>query len=123
MTSAWSDRTVSCAKLRGNATGVSKNVETRSRIAVTASTGKLALWLDFVNGSTSPTTFTATSNNYRGDGPWTYTVGAGQTVSDYFNAVAFTNGWYDFTVTVSTDITWSRRFVGHIETGAASVTG
>jgi phospholipase C len=110
-------------QFRGNAANASKNIEARSRIAVTASTGKLALWLDFVNGSGSSATFTVKSNNYRGDGPWTYTVNASQTVSDYFNAVAFFGGWYDFTVTVSADSNWSRRFVGHIETGASSVTG
>jgi phospholipase C len=110
-------------RVRGNANSGSKNVETRSRIAVTESTGKLALWLDLVNGSAASTTFTVTSTNYRSDGPWTYTVAAGQTVSDYFNAVAYFDGWYDFTVTVAADSTWSRRFTGHIETGAASVTG
>jgi phospholipase C len=110
-------------RVQGNATSASKNVETRSRIAVTASTGKLALWLDFANGSGSPVTFTVTSNNYRSDGPWTYTVAAGQTVSDYFNAVAYTNGWYDFTVAVTAEGTWSRRFAGHIETGSPSITG
>jgi phospholipase C len=110
-------------RFRGNATGAARDVETRSRIAVTSSTGKLALWLDFVNGSTSPVTFTVTSNNYRTDGPWTYTVAPGQTVSDYFNAVAYFNGWYDFTVATSADGSWSRRFVGHIETGAPSVSG
>jgi phospholipase C len=110
-------------RFRGNATSASKNVETRSRIAITSSTGKLALWLDFVNGSGSPVTFTVTSDNYRGDGPWSYSVAAGQTASDYFNAVAYTNGWYDFTVAISADSTWSRRFIGHIETGAPSVTG
>ncbi|WP_236053844.1 phospholipase domain-containing protein [Streptomyces musisoli] len=33
------------------------------------------------------------------------------------------NGWYDFTVTVDSGGTWSRRFTGHLETGAASVSG
>jgi phospholipase C len=110
-------------RVRGNANSGSKNIEARSRVAITSSTGNLALWLDFVNGSGSPATFTVTSTNYRGDGPWTYTIAAGQTVSDYFNAVAYNNGWYDFTVTVSTDSTWSRRFAGHIETGSPSITG
>ncbi|MFD1048921.1 phospholipase domain-containing protein, partial [Kibdelosporangium lantanae] len=110
-------------RFRGNATNAGRGVEARSRIALTSSTGKLALWLDLVNGSTAPVTFTVTSNNYRTDGPWTYTVAPGQTVSDYFNAVAYFNGWYDFTVAVSTDGSWSRRFVGHIETGAPSVSG
>jgi len=50
-------------------------------------------------------------------------VPAGGSVSDYFNQVAYCNGWYDFTITVSTDSSWSRRFTGHIETGATTVTG
>ncbi|MGW2857290.1 phospholipase domain-containing protein [Streptomyces sp. NPDC001215] len=37
--------------------------------------------------------------------------------------MAYNGGWYDFTVTVNADSSFSRRFVGHIETGAASVTG
>ncbi|HKN51244.1 MAG TPA: phospholipase C, phosphocholine-specific [Amycolatopsis sp.] len=110
-------------RVRGNAAGAAKNIETRSRVAITSSTGKLALWLDFVNGSTGSATFTVTSTNYRTDGPWTYTVAPGQTVSDYFNAVAYNNGWYHLTVTVSADSTWSRRFTGHIETGTPSISG
>ncbi|SFY42893.1 phospholipase C [Streptomyces atratus] len=39
------------------------------------------------------------------------------------NAVALTKGWYDFTVTIGGDTSWSRRYTGHIETGAASVSG
>ena len=48
---------------------------------------------------------------------------AGGSTEDYFNAVAGQNGWYDFTVTADTDSTWSRRYTGHIETGAASISG
>ncbi|MGW2251538.1 hypothetical protein ACWCXH_15220 [Kitasatospora sp. NPDC001660] len=32
-------------------------------------------------------------------------------------------GWYDFTVTVDADGSWSQRFTGHLETGAPSVSG
>ncbi|MFG3062950.1 phospholipase domain-containing protein [Streptomyces sp. NPDC048231] len=52
-----------------------------------------------------------------------YQATAGNFVDDYFNAVAYKGGWHDFTVTVSSDTTFSRRFVGHLETGAPSVTG
>jgi len=38
-------------------------------------------------------------------------------------AQADQSGWYDFTITVSADSTWSRRFTGHLEYGAASITG
>jgi phospholipase C len=40
-----------------------------------------------------------------------------------FNAGVYQGGWYDFTVTVDSDATWSRRFTGHLESGAASVSG
>jgi phospholipase C len=75
------------------------------------------------NSGSTPITFTITSNNYRTDGPWTYQVPAGGNVSDFFNAVAYTNGWYDFTVTVDVDGSWSQRFTGHLETGTPSVSG
>ncbi|MBW8699521.1 Non-hemolytic phospholipase C [Streptomyces sp. MBT84] len=48
---------------------------------------------------------------------------AGIFVDDDFNAGAYNGGWYDFTVTASSGTTFSRRFVGHLETGAPSVTG
>ncbi|MEZ0089703.1 phosphocholine-specific phospholipase C [Streptacidiphilus sp. EB129] len=107
----------------GDATAAGKDVEVTSSYAITSSTGKQALWLAMANSGTATATFTITTNNYRTDGPWTYQVPAGGNVSDYFNAVAYSNGWYDFTVTVDIDASWSRRFVGHIETGAASVSG
>jgi phospholipase C len=33
------------------------------------------------------------------------------------------SGWYDVTVTVSSDSSWSQRFTGHLENGRPSVTG
>lgn len=53
----------------------------------------------------------------------TCTVAAGGSTEDYFNVVAYQNGWYDFTVTVGSDATRSRRFTGHLKTGAAGVSG
>lgn len=43
--------------------------------------------------------------------------------TDGEDAVAYHQGWYDFTITVDNDSSWSERFVGHIEYGATSVTG
>ena len=37
--------------------------------------------------------------------------------------VATSDGWYDVTVTISGDTSWSRRYTGHLETGGPSVTG
>jgi phospholipase C len=33
------------------------------------------------------------------------------------------HGWYDLSVTISGDGSWSRRYVGHLEDGKASITG
>ncbi len=107
----------------GDATAAGAAVEATTSYAVEPGSGKLAIYFAMTNKATGPATFTITSTNYRSDGPWTYQVPAGGTVSDYFNAVAYTGGWYDFTVTVDLDASWSRRFTGHLETPAASVTG
>jgi phospholipase C len=110
-------------RLIGDAKGSGKNLEVVSNYAVAPNTGELAVWFAMQNGSGGAVTFTIRSNKYRPDGPWSYAVGAGQTSNDYFNAVTLCNGWYDFTVTADIDRGWSRRFVGHLETGQASVSG
>jgi len=107
----------------GNATTAAKSLEARSSYAVEPGTGQLAVYFALSNTGASAATFTITSNQYRGDGPWTYSVPAGGTVSDFFNAAAYTHGWYDFTITTDTDPSWMRRFVGHLETGQPSITG
>lgn len=110
-------------RFQGDATKAGKSVEVSTRYAVEPGTGKLALYFKMANSGSSSMKFTITSNHYRSDGPWTYTVAAGASTEDFFNAVAYNNGWYDFTITVDSDSTWSRRFTGHLETGAASVSG
>ncbi|MEU9132493.1 phosphocholine-specific phospholipase C [Kitasatospora sp. NPDC048540] len=110
-------------RFKGDATKAGKNLTVTSSYAAAPDTGKNALWFRLANAGTTQVTFTITSNNYRTDGPWTYTVPAGGNVSDYFNVVAYNNGWYDFTVTADCDTTWSQRFTGHLESGAPSVSG
>ncbi|MEU9047148.1 MULTISPECIES: phosphocholine-specific phospholipase C [unclassified Kitasatospora] len=109
----------------GNATGAGRYAEATSSYAAAPDTGKQAIWFTLTNQAASgrTATFTITTNQYRSDGPWIYRVPAGGSVSDYFNAVAYTHGWYDFTVTVDLDPAWSRRFAGHVETGGTSITG
>lgn len=94
-----------------------------TRYATEPGTGKTALYFKMTNSSAAAVKFTITANQYRGEGPWTYTVAADGSAEGYFNAVAHQNGWYDFTITVDSDASWSRRFTGHIETGTASVSG
>lgn len=110
-------------RFTGDATATGKSCEMAARYANAPDTGRPALWFTFTNTSTSAVTFTVTSGQYRGDGPWTYTVAAGGSEQDYFNAVALADGWYDFTVKAGGDASWSRRYSGHIETGATSVSG
>jgi len=107
----------------GDTTAAGKDVEAVTSYAAAPGTGALAVWFQLTNNSAAAVTFTITSTNYRTDGPWTYQVPAGGTVSEYFDAVTVAHGWYDFTVTVSNDSSWTRRATGHLETGAASVTG
>ncbi|MEU3844693.1 phosphocholine-specific phospholipase C [Streptomyces sp. NPDC028635] len=110
-------------RVTGDATKAGKAAEVHSRYAVEPGTGKLAVYLKMTNTGTAAAKFTVTANHYRGDGPWTYTVAAGSSTEDFFNAVAYSDGWYDLTVTVDLDPSWSRRFTGHLETGAPSVSG
>jgi len=51
-------------------------------------------WLDFDNTGAAAASFQIYSGN-RSDGPWTYTVGAGATLSDYWSVVDVTHGLYD----------------------------
>ncbi|WP_433333473.1 phosphocholine-specific phospholipase C [Spirillospora sp. CA-294931] len=108
---------------KGDATKPGAKLAVATSYANAPNTGKLAIWFEMANSGTTPVTFTITSNHYRSDGPWRYDVPAGATAKDYFNAVTVARGWYDFTITVNTDSTWSQRFTGHLETGAPSVTG
>ncbi|MFJ5926380.1 phosphocholine-specific phospholipase C [Kitasatospora sp. NPDC092948] len=110
-------------RFTGDATAAGKNAAVTVTYAPAPDTGKLAVWFKFANAGAAAVTFTVTSTNYRTDGPWTYQVAPGAAVSDFFNAAAYTNGWYDFTVTVSGDASWSQRFTGHLETGSASISG
>ncbi|WP_327269878.1 phospholipase C, phosphocholine-specific [Streptomyces sp. NBC_01218] len=110
-------------RFRGDATKAGRTAEAGTRYATEPGTGKLALYFSLANSGTAPVKFTIAPNQYRGDGPWTHTVAAGSAAETFFNVVAHQNGWYDFTVTVDSDTTWSRRFTGRLETGSAGVSG
>jgi phospholipase C len=110
-------------RFTGDTTKAARSLIVKERYAIESGTGKLAIWFDLTNTGSAALSVTIRSNAYRSDGPWTYTVAPGATVSDYFNAVAYTNGWYDFTLTTTADTSWSQRFTGHLETGAPSISG
>ncbi|MEU7936182.1 phosphocholine-specific phospholipase C [Microbispora bryophytorum] len=82
---------------------------------------KLKLWLH--NNGDTRVTFTITHNNYISGKPQTVKVNAHGKEAWTVNPVKESDGWYDVTVTADNDEGWSQRFVGHLETGEASITG
>lgn len=106
----------------GDINAAGANVEVTSSYDFTTA-GQAKLILTMVNNTAASVTFTVRSNGYRSDGPWTYTLTAGSTMTDYWNVQLYTNCWYDFTATVSNDALFSRRFAGHVEVGTESVSG
>ncbi|MEV6007118.1 phosphocholine-specific phospholipase C [Streptomyces sp. NPDC051976] len=112
-------------RFTGDATKPGMDLLVTTSYVTAPETGKLAIQFTLANNSPAETTFTITNNNtaYRSDGPWHYTVAAAETATDHFNAVHYSNGWYDLTVTADSDTTWSQRFTGHLETGQNSVSG
>ena len=67
--------------------------------------------------------FTITHNNYVSGRPQTVRVAAHSKEAWAISPLKVSDGWYDVTVTVDSDDAWSQQFVGHLETGEASVTG
>ncbi len=79
--------------------------------------------LNLVNGASTAVNFTVTTNRYGKSRPVHYHVPAGKTTQHNIDALSSTSGWYDLTVTIDTDSSWSQRFTGHVESGQASITG
>jgi len=73
------------------------------------------------NATALPVNFLV-AGGYGLGGPWTNTVPAHASGSNSFAAVAVNNGWYDLTVTASSDTSFVRHYTGHIETGAIMAT-
>ncbi|WP_433282533.1 phosphocholine-specific phospholipase C [Pseudonocardia xinjiangensis] len=82
---------------------------------------KLKLWLR--NNGNTPAEFTVTHNHYISGAPQKVKVGARSKEAWAVSPLGVSGGWYDVTVTADTDGAWSQRFIGHLETGEASITG
>lgn len=93
----------------------------KGQIEVTSSfvPSTLSIVLTLKNGSTSPVTFKVKANAFRTDGPWSYTVPAGKTLTPSFTTA---NGWYDLSVTSSSNSGFLRQLAGRIENGKPGVT-
>ncbi len=66
-------------------------------------------WVDFTSSGEAGAHFSVYANAFRTDGPWRYTVGAGRTLTDYWQAGTPT-GSYDLTVLGPNG--FLRRFAG-----------
>jgi phospholipase C len=84
---------------------------------------KPELVLALSNSGSQTVTFTVVSNNYAKDHAKAYRVRAGGHARHLMDPLAASGGWYDLTVTINGDSSWSRRYVGHLEDGNSSVTG
>ncbi|MFC1408586.1 phosphocholine-specific phospholipase C [Streptacidiphilus sp. N1-12] len=82
---------------------------------------KLELTLSNTGGKS--VTFTVVSNHYIQERAATYHVSGHGHATYSVDPLSRSGGWYDVTVTVSGDHSWSRRYVGHLEDGSNSVTG
>ena len=81
------------------------------------------LRLTLTNLGQAEVTFTVTANAYSQAEPRTYTVHRPRYAVYNADPLHGSGGWYDLTVTASTDASWSQRFVGHLENGQPSITG
>ena len=74
-------------------------------------------WLDFGNTGSVAAVFQVYAGN-RTDGPWVYTIEAGKKLSDYWSAVAVTQGIYDFSVYGANG--FLRQFKGNVSTATTA---
>ena len=111
-------------RFAGNLNNAGKTCSVVSVYAVDPASGRLAIYFVLTNSGSAAVTFTVTSSHYVSGGPWSYAVAAGASVdTPYFDVIAASQGWYDFTITLGGDTSWIRRYTGHLENGTASITG
>lgn len=81
------------------------------------------LILSLINNGPAAVTFTVTVGNYGTDRPRTFRVPAHGRATHETDPLVTSDGWYDLSVSVSGDGSWSRRYTGHLEDGRNSITG
>ncbi|OHX12751.1 phospholipase C, phosphocholine-specific [Chromobacterium sphagni] len=104
----------------GNIHSAAGVLETVSGVAVVQSVPQLTLQLN--NGGKTAVTFQVSANGYGGGAAQQVSVNGGGSQMLSWN-LAGVYGWYDITVTCTQDSSFLRRLVGHVENGAASVSG
>jgi phospholipase C len=85
--------------------------------------GGPVLVLRLVNQGETAVTGTVRPNHYVRAVTRSYSVPAHGHATYQADPIVTSRGWYDLSVTVSGDPSWSRRYAGHLENGQPSVTG
>ena len=107
-------------RFAGNIHSAAGVLEAVSGVSVVQGVPQLTLQLN--NGGKVAVTFQISANGYGGAAPQQVSVNGGGSQLLSWN-LSGVHGWYDFTVTCSNDGSFIRRLVGHVENGAASVSG
>ncbi len=110
-------------RFTGNVTTAGANVAVTADYFTDGWGPRPALTLALANNGHADVTFTVTANQYAAGPARTYRVHAGRHASHAIDPIVTAHGWYDVTVTVDTDASWSQRFTGHLENGQPSITG
>jgi phospholipase C len=110
-------------RIVGHARAPGKDLEVTSSYSVDPATGQTAIAFALRNDTSRAAVFVIEANAYRSGGAVsTFSVPAGSVGHASFDQTSV-HGWYDLTVSSNLDAGWSRRFAGHMEDGAASVSG
>jgi phospholipase C len=107
----------------GDVGAAGKAAQVEAEYAPEGSSPRAKLALKLVNTGSEAVTFTVVSNHYAKDGATTYRVPAHGQATHTVDPLARSGGWYDLSVTLHDDASWSRRYVGHLEDGSDSITG
>jgi phospholipase C len=107
----------------GDATAAGKTAQVEAVYSDDGFGSRPKLSLRLVNTGTKAVTFTVMANNYSSDRARSYHVPAHGTATHAVDPFEHGSGWYDLSVTLRDDSSWVRRYVGHLENGANSITG
>ncbi len=126
-TSPWSARTASSAATSATPRGAGADARVKATYYDEDQHGhgcndrnaQPKLKLSLYNDAKRSVTFTITFNNYSARARQTVRVNGRDREAWVLDACGDADGWYDLTITVSSDSSWSQRLTGHLETGRA----
>ena len=107
----------------GDVHGAHRTAQVEATYQHDGSGGRPKLVLELTNDGSKAVTFRVAAQHYSDDRPRTYHVPPHGSVQHRINPFAAAHGWYDLSVTIAGDNSWSRRYTGHLENGANSITG